>query len=383
MRILHLADLHLGKIIFDLHLTVDQEHILAQIVAIAVREQVDVVAISGDLYDRSIPPVQATMVMDDFLSRLLIDHGIKVIITPGNHDSAERLAFASRLLKDQGLHIASALGEGIAPVTLHDADGPVTFWPLPYVDPLAVKRHLGDLEIDDFDTALQRVIAALPLAFGRNVCLAHCFTGGGEASESERPLTIGGSSLVDPAHFAPFDLTLLGHLHRPQQIGAKVFYAGSPLKYSFSETGQNKNVALFDLAADGSFTRNVFDLIPLREMRTVSGELAEILATAAADPGADDYLWIELTDRGALFDYAVKLRAVYPNLLNITRSAYEGSGSGDAIVVRNKSESEIIAAFFTHVSCDGLNAAEEALLDEILNELLRQDLGEERCDPSN
>jgi len=381
MRILHLADLHLGKIIFDLHLTEDQKHILEQIVAIAVRETVDVVVISGDLYDRSIPPVQATMVMDDFLSRLLIDHGIKVIITPGNHDSAERLAFASRLLKDQGLFIASGMREGIEPVILHDDAGPVTFWPLPYVDPLAVKRHLGDLEIDDFDTALQRVVAALPLAEGRNLCLAHCFTGGGEASESERPLTIGGSSLVDPAHFAPFDLTLLGHLHRPQQIGARVFYAGSPLKYSFSEAGQSKVVAIFDLAADGSFTRTLCDLVPLREMRTLSGELGEILAAAASEPGADDYLWIELTDRGALFDYAAKLRAAYPNLLNITRTAYAGNGaSGDAIVVRNKSEAEIVSAFFHHVSSNGLSSVEESILDDVLNELLRQENGEGPCD---
>jgi exonuclease SbcD len=383
MRILHLADLHLGKIIFDLHLTVDQQHILEQIVAIAVREVVDVVVISGDLYDRSIPPVQATMVMDDFLSRLLIDHGIKVIITPGNHDSAERLAFASRLLKDQGLHIAAAMSEGIAPVILHDAAGPVTFWPLPYIDPLALKRHLGDLEIDDFDTALQRVVSSLPLAPGRNLCLAHCFTGGGEASESERPLTIGNSSLVDPAHFTPFDLTLLGHLHRPQQISAKVFYAGSPLKYSFSEAGQRKSVAIFDLAADGSFTRTLVDLVPLREMRTLSGELAEILA-AATDPGADDYLWIELTDRGALFDYAAKLRAVYPNLLNITRTAYAGSvTSGDAIVVRNKSEGEIVSAFFAHVNSNGLSEAEKSVLADVLNDLLRQENGEELCDRSN
>ena len=384
MRILHLADLHLGKIIFDLHLTVDQQHILEQIVAIAVREKVDVVVISGDLYDRSIPPVQATMVMDDFLSRLLIDHGIKVIITPGNHDSAERLAFASRLLKDQGLHIAAAMSEGIAPVILYDDVGPVTFWPLPYVDPLALKRHLGDLEIDDFDTALQRVVSALPLAPGRNLCLAHCFTGGGEASESERPLTIGNSSLVDPAHFASFDLTLLGHLHRPQQISAKVFYAGSPLKYSFSETGQSKAVAIFDLAADGTFTRTLVDLVPLREMRTLSGELTEILAAAANDPGADDYLWIELTDRGALFDYAAKLRAAYPNLLNITRTAYAGNATtSDAIVVRNKSESEIVSAFFNHVSSNGLNSSEESVLAEVLNDLLRQENGEKSCDRSN
>jgi exonuclease SbcD len=383
MRILHLADLHLGKIIFDLHLTSDQQHILGQIVAIAVREGVDVVVISGDLYDRSIPPVQATMVMDDFLSSLLIDHHLQVIIIPGNHDSAERLAFASRLLKDQGLHIATALSEGIAPVILSDADGPVTFWPLPFVDPLTVKRHLNDLEIDDFDTALQRVVTALPLSLGRNVCLAHCFTSGGEASESERPLTIGGSSCVDPRHFAPFALTLLGHLHRPQQIGSKLFYAGSPLNYSFSEAGQGKIVAIFDLAADGSFVRSVFDLVPQRAMRTLSGELQDLLTAAADDPAAHDYLWIELTDRGALFDYAAKLRALYPNLLNITRSAYEGGGTSEAIVVRNKSESEIVAAFFAHVSSEGLNGAEEIVLNEVLNELLRRDHGEERCAPSN
>lgn len=377
MRILHLADLHLGKIIFDLHLTADQEHILAQIAGIAVREAVDVVVISGDLYDRSIPPVQATVLMDDFLSRLLVEHRIQIIITPGNHDSAERLAFASRLLRDQGLHIAGGLEAGITPVVIHDDAGPVTFWPLPYVDPLAVKRHLDDLEIDDFDQALQRVIASLPLASGRNLCLAHCFTGGGVESESERPLSIGGSSLVDPRHFAPFDLTLLGHLHRPQQIGSKIFYAGSPLKYSFSEAGQGKSVAIFDLAADGSFIRTTFALSPRREMRIVKGELAAILAAAASDPGIDDYLWIELADRGALFDYAAKLRSVYPNLLNITRTAYEGAGAGaGAIVVRNKSESEIVAAFFAHVNDHGLNDAETSLLDEVLTELLSRAGGE-------
>lgn len=377
MRILHLADLHLGKIVFDLHLTADQEYILSQIIRIAVQEAVDVVVISGDLYDRSIPPVQATVLMDDFLSQLLIEHRIPVIITPGNHDSAERLSFASRLLKDQGLHIAGGLEGGITPVVIHDGAGPVTFWPLPYVDPLAVKRHLDDLEIDDFDQALQRVIASLPLAPGRNLCLAHCFTGGGIESESERPLSIGGSSLVDPRHFAPFDLTLLGHLHRPQQIGSKIFYAGSPLKYSFSEAGQAKSVAIFDLAADGSFQRTAYPLSPRREMRILRGELAEVLAAAASDPGIDDYLWIELTDRGALFDYAAKLRSVYPNLLSITRTAYEGEGTGaNAIVVRNKSESEIVSAFFAHVNDHGLNDAETSLLDEVLTELLSRADGE-------
>lgn len=378
MRILHLADLHLGKIIHDLHLTEDQAHILDQLVAIAVAQQVEVVAISGDLYDRAVPPVQATMVMDDFLSRLLLDHGIKVIITPGNHDSAERLAFASRLLQGQGLYIAAGIAEGVTPVVLHDAHGPVTFWPLPYIEPLALRKQLGESEIDDCDGALQRVVDALPLEGGRNVCLAHCFAGGGEASESERPLSIGGSSLVDPSRFARFELTLLGHLHRPQQVAPTVFYAGSPLNYAFSEAPQRKVATIHTLAADGSVSRETIELTPLRRMRILSGELAQILAAAADDPGRDDYLWIELTDRGPLFDYAPRLRALYPHLLQITRTAYEEAGGGEGtILVHNRSETEIVAAFFAHVSGAALNVAEAAVMAEVLDEMLRQGAGED------
>lgn len=380
MRILHLADLHLGKILHDLHLTADQAHILDQIVAIAVAERVEVVAICGDLYDRSVPPVQATVVMDDFLSRLLLEHGIPVIITPGNHDSAERLAFASRLLRARGLHITAGIAAGVQPVLLHDATGPVTFWPLPFIEPLALRRQLDDLEIDDYDTALQRTIDALPLAAGRNVCLAHCFTGGGEGSESERPLAIGGSSFVDPSRFARFDLTLLGHLHRAQRIGERIFYAGSPLQYAFSEAGQRKVATIFELAADGTFSRETLELVPLRKLRMVQGGLAQLLAAAESDPGREDYLWIELTDRGALFDYAAKLRSVYPNVLNITRSAYEQDGAGEGtITVRNRSEEEIVAAFFAHVTGEGLNPAEEAVLRGILDELLCKPDGGEAC----
>jgi len=376
MRILHLADLHLGKIFHDVHLTDDQAYILEQIVAITRDKRVDVVAISGDVYDRSVPPVQATVVMDEFLSRLLIDLEVKVILAPGNHDSAERLAFAGRLVRQRGLHISPALPGCVLPVQLEDQHGPVTFYPIPYVEPYMLRKSLDDPEISDFDDALARVISSLPPNSGRSVCLAHCFTQGGETSESERPLSIGGSSMVETSHFQRFDLTLLGHLHRPQKIGEKIFYAGSPLKYSFSETSHTKQVSIFDLAADGSFTREAIPLIPLHEVRTMKGDLADILAGADRDPGKEDYLWVELTDRGALFDYSAKIRAVYPNVLNITRSEYQREGGGEgAIEIRNKSESEIVASFFRHVNGDGLNADEQAVMQSVLDEMLRSTEG--------
>lgn len=373
MRILHLADLHLGKIFHDVHLTDDQGHILEQIVAIARDNRVDVVAISGDVYDRSVPPVQATVVMDEFLSRLLLDLNIKVILAPGNHDSAERLAFAGRLVRSRGLYIAPALPGLILPIRLEDQYGPVTFYPLPYVEPLMLRKSLDDQEIGDFNDALARVIGDLEPEGGRSVCLAHCFTQGGETSESERPLSIGGSSMVETVHFERFDLTLLGHLHRPQKISDKVFYAGSPLKYSFSEVTHTKQVSIYDLAADGSFSREMIPLIPLREVRIIKGELAAILAGADQDTQADDYLWVELTDRGALFDYAAKIRAAYPNVLNITRAEYQREGGSDgAIELGNKSEAEIVASFFRHVTGSDLSAAEAAVMESVMDEMLTE-----------
>lgn len=376
MRILHLADLHLGKIIHDVQLTDDQSYILDQIVAIARDARAEVVCISGDLYDRTVPPVSATVAMDDFLTALLVDIGIPVILTPGNHDSAERLSFAGRLVRSRGLHIAPAIGQGVAPVLLDDCHGPVTFYPLPYLDPLQLRKSVDDQEMTSFDQAFATVIAALPSAVGRTVCLAHCYTQGGITSESERPLSIGGSSLVAPGHFQSFHLTLLGHLHRPQKINDTVFYAGSPLKYSFSESDHRKEVALYDLAADGSFTREAITLTPLRDLRIIRGALADLLAQAANDPARHDYLWVELTDRGALFDYAAALRAVYPNLLNITRSAWKPDETGGGgIEMLGKSDQQIVASFFRHVTESDLNEEEEQLIVTALAELQADQAG--------
>jgi exonuclease SbcD len=365
---MHLADLHLGKIFHDVHLTDDQAHILDQIVEMAIEGRVEVVAISGDVYDRSVPPVQATVVMDDFLTRL-IDMGIRVVMTPGNHDSPERISFGSRLMRSRGLFIASGLPGKVTPVVIEDARGPVSFYPLPYVEPLLVRKSLEDQDVSDFDSAMARVMAGIQNGNGRSVCLAHCFTNGGESSESERPLSIGGSSLVGTGHFDRFQLTLLGHLHRPQKISDTIFYAGSPLAYSFQESAHVKTVAIYDLAADGSFTRELLPLIPLRRVRTISGVLAEVLAGWDEDPGRDDYLWVELTDRGALFDYASRIRSVYPNVLNITRTAYENDGPTERIDIRGRSETEIVASFFRHVTGEELLQEEAVLMEAVMGEV--------------
>ena len=357
-------------------MTEDQAHVLEQVHALVRQAAPDVVVLTGDVYDRAIPPVAATQLMDDFLARLVLGAGVRVILTPGNHDSAERLAFGGRLVRERGLFLAPGLTGGLAgaqidPVTLHDAHGPVAFFPLPFVAPVMLKEAEDDLTLGDFDGAMARVMARVaekfPSAGARTVCLGHCFTLGGEGCESERPLSIGGANNVDTGHFRPFSLTLLGHLHRAQQVAPTVFYAGSPLKYSFSEASHAKSAALYDLAADGTFTRELFPLTPRRDLRQLNGALDELLAFAEADPRRDDYLSIELTDPGALFDYAAKLRAAYPNVLSITRAAYRNAGTG-GIEIRGKTEHEITRAFFRHVTDAELSEAEEAVLLAVLEE---------------
>ncbi|MEW6218521.1 MAG: exonuclease SbcCD subunit D [Thermodesulfobacteriota bacterium] len=373
MRILHLADLHLGKILHDVHLTPDQDDLLGQVARLAEDEGVDVVVIAGDVYDRSVPPVEATEVLDHFLSTLILEQGTPVVLIPGNHDSAERLAFGSRLLRERGLHIA-AEPASLRPITLADRYGPVVLLPIPYIEPLTLRRHLGDTAIPDFTAAYRHVLAGAPAA-GRTVCIAHCYTAGGQESESERPLVMGGSQLVDAGVFAPFALTLLGHLHRPQQVAASAWYAGAPLRYSFSELDHEKVFSIFDLDCRGLVTRTSFPVRPRRELRQKKGTLDEILAGAAGDPASDDYLAITLTDRGVLFDYAAKIRAVYPNVLSIVRAQQEGEGDllhpGE---LRRLSDQEIVGRFYAHVAA-GLDDAEAAMLVEVMDELNR---GEER-----
>jgi len=351
MRILHLADLHLGKIFHDVHLTDDQEYLLDQAAALAQGERVDTVVIAGDVYDRAIPPAEATELLDRFLSRLVLEYGVRVVIIPGNHDSAERLSFCSRLLRERGVYIA-ADPFSCTPLTLTDSWGGVTLFPVPYIEPISLRQTVRDQEIPDFSAAYRYLFSRLPVT-GRTVCIAHCYAAGGEGSESERPLAIGGASLVDVDIFSPFTLTLLGHLHRPQRVAETVWYAGAPLRYSFSELDHRKELAIYDIGADGTVTRSTFPVTPRRELRAVRGTLEEIIRMGESDPAREDYLSVTLTDRGALFDYGAKIREVYPNVLSIVREVRDGEGGivspGE---VRRLTDLEIITRFYGYVGND-------------------------------
>ncbi|TVO77793.1 exonuclease SbcCD subunit D [Sedimenticola selenatireducens] len=334
MRILHTADWHIGRQFHNLSLLEDQRHVLAQLIELIDSRQVDVMLVAGDIYDRSVPPAAAVSLLDEVLHRICIDLGVPVIMIAGNHDGPERLGFGSRQLAKAGLYIAGQLEQELRPIILGAAGAEVAFYPIPYADPVTV-RHLLNETVTTHDAAMglltQRI---LEHNRGRYPCvvLGHCFLAGGEVSESERPLSIGGAEWVSPEHFMPFEYAALGHLHGRQFRGAAhIRYSGSLLKYSFSEALHHKSVTLVDVDASGAHTIEQVDLQPLHDMRILDGALDELLQQGKTDPNFDDYLLVRLTDSHAILDIMGKLRSVYPNVLHLERPGLMVNGEQRAL----------------------------------------------------
>lgn len=387
MRFLHSADWHLGRILYGVSLLDDQAHILAEFVRLVGEVRPDAILLAGDIYDRAVPPAAAVRLLDSVLTELVCGLRIPVVMIAGNHDGPDRLGFGAELLVAAGLVVRAALSAEPAPLLLHDAHGAVAIHALPYAEPLLARAVFADDETagasDDASTApatpaIQSHSAALAAqlaaarrqhpAGARAVVLAHAFVQGGEESESERPLTVGGSGLVPASLFDGFHYVALGHLHRPQQVGdARIQYSGSLLKYSFDEVDQRKSVSLVELDAAGRCTVERIALTPRRDVRVLDGELDALLALVDTGRGRDDYVLARLRDRGALLDVMGRLRQAYPNALAIERPALLGdAGAQRPADRRGVSAEELFASFHQQTSGATLSAAERAALARVL-----------------
>lgn len=319
MKFLHLADLHLGKRVNGFSMLEDQAHILRQILAILDDEQPDGVLIAGDVYDKSVPPVEAVELLDGFLTELRA-RGVPVLLISGNHDSPERLAFGGRVMDSCGIHISPVYDGALAPVTLQDAFGPVHVWLLPFVKPAHVRRWFPDADIESYTDAMAEAVAHMDIdTAARNVLVTHQFVTGGTRSGSEE-LSVGGTDNVDSGVFAPFDYVALGHLHGAQHIGRETIrYAGSPLKYSFSEARQHKSVTVVTLGKKGDVQVRTVALTPLRELREIRGSYDELTARSFYEHTTyrSDYLHLILTDEQDVFDAMSRLRTIYPYLMTL------------------------------------------------------------------
>lgn len=326
MKVLHVSDLHIGKRVNGMSMLDDQRYILRQILDIAEKHQVSVLLIAGDVYDKASPSAEAVTVFDAFLTDA-VAAGLRVLAIPGNHDSAERIAYAQGLLEKQGVCLPPVYAGEVERVELEDEHGPVEFWLLPFLKPGDVRRFFPDEEIgDDYSAALRAVLGACAIDQGkRNVVLSHqLVTAYGTAPDrADDEIKLGGMDNVDVSVYDAFDYVALGHVHRPQRVGRDtVRYSGSPLKYSFSEARYGKSVALIELGekkpgddVGECVSFELIPLVPLHDVREVRGTLADVLAMGTAHDASQDYLHITLSDEHPQLDAMAKIHEVFPNAM--------------------------------------------------------------------
>ena len=318
MKLIHLSDLHLGKRVNEFSMLEDQAFILQEILRIIDEEQPQAVLLAGDIYDKSVPSGEAVQLFDGFLWELS-SRKLQVFVISGNHDSPERLSFGGRLMEGSGIHLSPVYSGKVEPVVLEDAYGPVNVYLLPFLKPAHVRRYFPEEEIGTYTEAQGKAVEALEIhKEQRNVLVTHQFVTGASRSDSEE-ISVGGSDNVDASVFDDFDYVALGHIHGPQNIGSpRIRYCGTPLKYSFSEVGQQKSVTVAELKEKGTLEVTARPLTPLRDLREIRGSYLEVTAKSFYEGrNREDYLHITLTDEEDVPDGAAKLRVIYPNLMRL------------------------------------------------------------------
>ena len=350
MRFLHLSDLHLGKRVNEFSMLEDQAYILKEILNIIDEQKVEAVLIAGDIYDKVIPSAEAVRLLDDFLTRIAARE-LPVFLISGNHDSAERIAFGSRLMSSRQIYLSPVFESDVEPVTISDRYGEINIYMLPFVKPSLVKRVYPEEEIITYQDAVNAAVQHMQIDTDkRNVLLAHQFVTGAARCDSEE-LSVGGLDDVDASIFDGFDYVALGHLHGPQKIGKEtVRYSGTPLKYSFSEANQKKAAVIVDVEEKGKINIQQIPLVPKHDMREIRGTYMEVTALDFyKDMKTDEYLHITLTDEEDIPDAIGKLRTIYPNIMKLsydnlrTRAAVTVRGTAE---VEEKSPMELLKEFY-------------------------------------
>ena len=368
MRLLHTSDWHLGRSFHREQLLGAQAAFVDHLVETVRSTRVDLVVVSGDVYDRALPPVDAVSLADEALTRLAAE-GVTVVVTAGNHDSARRLGFASGLIAAAGVHVRSDAAALASPVLLTDAHGPVAVYGVPYLEPEVLTRewqleHRSHAAVTS--EAMRRVRADLATRPGtRSVVLAHTWVVGGAASDSERDIAVGGVSQVPGSAFDGVDYVALGHLHGRQQISPTVRYSGSPLAYSFSEARHRKGSWLVDLGADGVRDVEFVDAPVPRPLGLLRGHLDDMLADPTLARHEQSWLEVTLTDEQRPRAAMERLRQRFPHAL-VLHFDPEGDRSATADWtrrVRGRSDIEIVRDFVEVVRDRPADDDEAALLE--------------------
>jgi exonuclease SbcD len=369
MRILHTSDWHLGRAFHRVNMLGAQSEFIGHLVTTVRERAVDAVVVSGDVYDRAVPPLAAVELFDDALHRLA-DLGVPTMMISGNHDSARRLGVGAGLIDRAGIHLRTDAAACGTPVVLTDAHGDVAFYGLPYLEPALVKEEFGVDKAGHeavLAAAMERVRADLATrAPGtRSIVLAHAFVTGGEISDSERDITIGGVASVPAGVFDGVDYAALGHLHGSQTITERVRYSGSPLPYSFSEADHRKTMWLVDLGPDGSLSAERIDCPVPRALARIRGRLEDLLADPALERHEDAWVEATLTDPVRPAEPMARLAERFPHAISLAFEPDRAPDDPDLSYARRlegRADQQIAEDFVAHVRGAGPDAREQAVL---------------------
>ncbi|MEU9245106.1 exonuclease SbcCD subunit D [Streptomyces sp. NPDC048385] len=371
MRILHTSDWHLGRSFHRVNMLGAQAEYIDHLVATVREHAVDAVVVAGDVYDRAVPPLAAVELFDDALHRLA-GLGVPTVMISGNHDSARRLGVGAGLIDRAGIHLRTEPSACGTPVVLSDDFGDVAFYGLPYLEPALVKDEFA-VDRAGHETvlaaAMDRVRADLADRGPgtRSVVLAHAFVTGGEPSDSERDITVGGVAAVPAGVFDGVDYVALGHLHGCQTLTGRVRYSGSPLAYSFSEAGHRKSMWLVDLAADGAVTAERLDCPVPHPLARLRGTLDDLLADPALTPHEDAWVEATLTDPVRPADPMARLTGRFPHTLSLVFAPDRAPDDPDVSYARRlagRTDRQIAEDFVVHVRGAGPDERELAVLGE-------------------
>ncbi|MCP4318633.1 MAG: exonuclease SbcCD subunit D [Hyphomicrobiales bacterium] len=380
MKVLHTADWHLGKTLRGVSLHEDQAHMLDQVFQTVVDEEVDVLIVAGDVYDKTSPSEAAMKLYGDFLERVHMETDAAIVVIAGNHDSGQRLGTASKLYDRKRILVRGPVIRDEYPLILEDNAGLVAISALPYGEIYAARRALEDEALASPEDVLRAQIAAARAHVpedARWIIVAHAFVTNCQPTESERTLTVGTVETVPSTIFDGAHYVALGHLHRPQSAGQDTIrYSGSPLAFGFDEAGSTKSMTVFDLDANG----RVVDLKtvpfePLRQVREVKGLLADLVAEAVKHP-SDDYIRAILLDEGALIEPAAQLRPYYPNILQTLREKNRELVMNSAGRAQSKLDDpmSVIGEFLTYVRGDRATSQELEVMKTILDQPVLEDV---------
>lgn len=371
MKLLHLSDLHIGKIVNEMNMLDDQRYILNQILDIVKKEQPTAVLIAGDVYDKSVPSAEAVELYDEFITALA-NEKTQVHIISGNHDSPERLGCCSKLISSNKVYIDGIFNGKAVKYTLKDENQSINIYTLPFIKPANVRAFYKDEEINSYTQAVKVVLDNSDIDPNQlNILVAHQFvTNGGEMLRTDSEIaSVGGIDNVNADVFKSFNYVALGHLHAKQSIDDKIVYCGSPLKYSKSECKNKKSVVMLELV-NGEISINEIPLAPLRDMRTIKGKLKEITETPVGN--VQDYIFVELTDENEQIDAIGNLRSVYPNIMGMSYNNKRTANSETDMRLKSmvaKSSVQLFEEFYKLQNGDDLSTEQREIVLNIFNEL--------------